>query len=62
MTQLVKHLVHHEVEAALLDLVYAEVALEAVRPLAARSLRAGLDKLAEEGRAQQTGAGWRRSP
>lgn len=46
-------------EAALLAVVYDDVEHEAVLPLAARSLRAGLEKLAEEQRAVETPDGWR---
>jgi len=48
-------------EAALLAVVYDDVELEAVLPLAARSLRAGLEKLAEDGRAVESRDGWRAS-
>ena len=44
-------------EEALLPVVYDDVK-EEVMGLAARSLRAGLDKLAEEGRATESDAGW----
>ena len=47
-------------EDALLPRVYADVD-EALHPIAARSLRAGLEKLAEEGRAEEVATGsWRR--
>lgn len=42
----------------LLPLVYRDVAAE-LYPMAARSLLAGLIKLSEEGRAEQTPQGWR---
>jgi len=46
-------------EAALVARVYADVA-EELLPVAARSLRAGLEKLAEEGRAKEVATGmWR---
>lgn len=45
-------------EEHLLDRVYDDLTLDALRPVAARSLRAGLEKLAEEGRASQAGGGW----
>ncbi len=43
-------------EASLVGRVYADVA-EALHPVAARSLRAGLDKLAEEGSAKEVATG-----
>ena len=46
-------------ESSLLGRVYADVA-EDLHPVAARSLRAGLDKLAEEGSAKEVATGlWR---
>jgi len=48
-------------EPSLLAAVYADVADRRLLPVAARSLRAGLDKLAEEGLAHEAGAGWVRS-
>lgn len=48
-----------ETEADLVRRVYADVD-ERMLPIAARSMRAGLDKLAEEGRAEERAAGvWR---
>jgi hypothetical protein len=43
---------------ALLSKVYADVTDERLLPIAARSLRAGLDKLVEEGRAHKVPGGW----
>ncbi|MEZ6015116.1 MAG: MBL fold metallo-hydrolase [Planctomycetota bacterium] len=43
---------------ALTRAVYADVEDPRLLPIAARSLRAGLIKLAEEGRARETAAGW----
>lgn len=46
-------------EPELLSTVYDDVGDPAVLPLAARSLQAGLQKLAEEGRAASVEGGWR---
>lgn len=43
---------------ALVEEVYTDVTDPRLLPIAARSLRAGLVKLAEEGRAREVGAGW----
>jgi len=48
-------------ESEMLAAVYDDLRDERLLPVAARSLRAGLDKLAEEGLAQLTGLGWRRA-
>ena len=48
-------------ERELLREVYDDLADERLRPVAARSLRAGLDKLAEEGFASSAGSAWRRA-
>jgi ribonuclease/clavin/mitogillin len=44
--------------AALLPIVYADLTDERLLPIAARSLRAGLVKLVEEGRAREVPGGW----
>ena len=48
-------------ETTLVARVYADVATERL-PVAARSLRAGLDKLAEEGLAKEVATGMWRAP
>ena len=48
-------------ETELVARVYADVATELL-PVAARSLRAGLDKLAEEGLAKEVATGMWRAP
>jgi glyoxylase-like metal-dependent hydrolase (beta-lactamase superfamily II)/8-oxo-dGTP pyrophosphatase MutT (NUDIX family) len=45
-------------EGQLLAEVYDDLRDERLRPVAARSLRAGLDKLSEEGRARLASGGW----
>jgi glyoxylase-like metal-dependent hydrolase (beta-lactamase superfamily II) len=45
---------------SLLGIVYADITDGCLLPIAARSLRAGLDKLVEEGRARKVTGGWLR--
>lgn len=56
--KLVTALAESRSEAELVERVYDDVKIPAVLPLAARSLRAGLEKLQEEGRAAESSGLW----